>query len=171
MNSFTIGGIVIILENSDTWSQTYRSKNNGTDHPMGDGSTVRQSLAGHAGKLRTTISGEAFDPSPLAALDTTQSLVLKCAKPRVIQSASNVIVLPSERRSDDAPTGWAIVDGVKVASTFSDVTDDTYTVTVNGSATAYQVEYVPEITVLANYNESFDTTSGRHKWSLECVEE
>ncbi|MCP4342183.1 MAG: hypothetical protein GY799_25705 [Desulfobulbaceae bacterium] len=136
---------------------------------MGDGATVRQTLSGHVGKLRSTISGQGFIAAGISGLDYTQSMVLKCAKPRMISSATNVIDIPAARRADDAPVGFAIVDGEQVSTPLNIVTD-TATLTIVSGATAYQVEYVPEITVLAKLDEGFGTSGGRHTWSLTCVE-
>ena len=169
MNSFTIGGIEVTLRASASWNQQYRPKAIGTDHNMGDGGSVRQTLAGSVGKLRTVIEGNGFTPVGIAGLDYTSSMTLKCAEPRIVTGATTTIVIPANRRADDAPAGFAIVDGEQVSTPISIVTN-TVTLTAVSGATAYQVEYVPEITVLADLVEGFNTTSGIHTWTLTCTE-
>lgn len=170
MNSFTIGGVVVILDAAAKWDQQYRQKSTGVDHATGDGGTIRQALLGAVGKLRTTITGEGFTPIGLAGLDYTQPLVIKCAKPRIAADTDTTVTIPAARRTDDAPAGFAIVAGEQVSTTIISIVANVATLTAVGSATAYQVEYIPELTVYADLEEGFSTDTGRHTWTLNCVE-
>jgi hypothetical protein len=66
------------------------------------GAVLRQSWSG---KLRTEISGKGLVPPGLQALcSTTGTVTVSCAALRSVRSASNVITIPSARRTDLAIT-------------------------------------------------------------------
>jgi len=171
MNSFTLGGIAVPLHARLKFNQSYESKRVSTDHAMGDGSTERQTLAGTADKLRTTLSGFGWSPLGLNGLDYTGSLVLKCVEPLIITSASNVITIPAARRSDAGytPVGFAIVDDLQVSTTIN-IVDNIATLGTVSGATGYQAQYVPEITVYASFKESLASETASYNWSLTCEE-
>lgn len=175
MGSFELGGAVIPIESGyGTVKQTYAPKHTGTILLMGGGNSFKQSLAGAAGKLKTTLSSSSkWAPAPLSSLDYTGQLVLKCAAIREVYGASNVVTLTPKRRTDIGytPIGYGIVDNEMVSSPVS-VNVDEVTVTPVAGATAYVVAYFPEITVFATFDEDLDTGGGSANfgWSLTCEE-
>lgn len=124
------------------------------------------------GKLRATISGEGFCPPGLDGIDSATTYSVAFPKQREITSASNVITLPAARRSGGLydPVAFAIVDGMLVPTAVSVVTD-TATCTVVSGATAYRVDYYPQITAyLAPGIQQLDAEQRKHRWQL-VVEE
>jgi len=84
-----------------------------------------------------------------------------------VRSASNAIALPVNRRSDIAPVGYAIVNGKLVATDISDITDNIATLDTVSGASAYKVDYWPEITIVGgDFEESVDANTGVWSWSL-----
>lgn len=136
-----------------------------------DGSAVRK--VSYTGKLATVVSCTGWTPVGFDALDWDQPMLMKCAGPRCIQKASNVIELPLARRSESyfAPRGFAIVGGRAVASDVSLLGNDATVTTVAG-ASAYEVWYWPEITVLARpVRVSGQLDRAEYQWTLEAEEQ
>jgi hypothetical protein len=172
MNSFEIAGIVIIRNSALKFSQNYSSKRVGVDHQMGDSSTTRQTLLGTDEKIKTRIDGFGWQSPNLAGETFTQPVLLKCVKPRVVNSSTVAVTLPAARRTDTGytPTGYAIVAGEEVATTINDITANVATLIAVTGATSYHVQYVPEITVFATYVETYSSDDDTYTWSLDCVE-
>ncbi len=175
MASFEIGGIVVALEAGDgTVQQTYQPKREGNILEMGDGTSIKQSLIGTLGKLRTVLSVQtAWSPAAIANLDFSAEMPLKCAEQRSAADAVNVITITSKRRSDSPydVKGYGIVDGRLVSSPVA-INVDEVTVTPVPGATSYEVVYWPEINVFASFREGINSGAGStlFSWSLTCVE-
>lgn len=123
-------------------------------------------------KHRITISGTGPLPSSLLELDHTVSHTLKLATPVSINSLSNVIALPSARRSDVAVEGYAYtdVDGYLVETPVM-VTVDTATLTVVPGAVGYKAVYWPQFTVFVDPpGLSADRRGFDYQWTMNCEE-
>ena len=169
MNEFWLGGIKVIEHASLSFNQAYSSKRVSTDHQMGDGGTIRQTLIGTENKLRTQINGWGWMPLNLAGLDYSQPMLLKCFDPRIVAGASETITLPAARRSDAGytPIGYAMVGDEEILTTIDNITDDVATLVTMPGATSYHVQYVPEITVLATLTENYQSEPDRYYWTLD----
>jgi hypothetical protein len=133
---------------------------------MSDGTGVKQTA--WTGKILSRIRGKGWVPHGLHALDYSASMELSCIAQRSITSASNVIVIPAARRSDLAPTGFAVVADQLVSTSISIATNTATLGTVSGS-TFYCVYYYPKITVFAKLPTENNThTSAEYDWELVC---
>lgn len=119
-------------------------------------------------KIKTTLRAEGYSVLGWSQLSLGLSYVLKCAKPQEVQSASNIIAIPSSRRTDAGylPVGIAIVGSRRQFSPATLTGTDEYTVTTVSGATAYQVAYYPEITVIITEFKR----EGKFGWSLTAEE-
>lgn len=165
MKFFELGGVEIPLEANINFKQTYGDVQTKTIHRMISGKGEPQSTFS---KLKTTLTGEGYSVHGLDGLDydDPNGLTLKCAEPKSIGSASNIIILPAERRSDSGyePRGGAIVNNRIVWTGINSVSVNQYTVETHPNATSYIVLYYPEITVIANRPDSL----GGLRWRIEC---
>ena len=151
------------------YSQGYENFGGNTVHRMINGAGVKQS---NWNKIRTTLSGNGGVPLGFSALDYSASLTLKCGVTRSISKSTNVIVIPANRRTDAGylPTGFKLIDGFWVSADIS-VVSNTATVTLDANATAYMVQYFPQITVLMdNPSESYDWGDASSSWSITAEE-
>lgn len=163
-----LGGIPIYFPSGVSVNQSYQDIDGSTLHRMLDGAAIKQS---HWSKIGTSLNGEGFLPSGIDALDFGQPLVLKCAVARAIQSVTNVINLPPNRRSDVPVIVRAIKDTDYQQLTPSVVVGDVVTANVVTGAKAYIAYYWPEITVFANpIQEDVDRNGSNWSWSIECEE-
>ena len=167
MKFFELGGVPIPLEANIGFKQTYGDVQQKTIHRMMDGTAKPQ---GTFSKLKPTLTGSGYSVHGLDGLDydSPAGLVLKCAEPRSIGSASNIIIIPAARRSDAGyePIGIAIVNNRRVFTGIASVSVNQYTVETRAGATAYQVAYYPQLTVIAHRPES----SGGLSWRIEAEE-
>ena len=165
MKFFELGGVQIPLEANINFKQTYADVQKKIIHRMMDGTAKPQ---GTFSKLKTALSGSGYSGHGLDGLDYSGALTLKCAEPRSIGSASNVIIIPAERRSDAGyePMGVAIVNNRRVFTGIASVSGDQYTVETRAGATAYQVAYYPQLNVIAHRPES----NGGLSWRIEAEE-
>lgn len=165
MKFFKLGGVEIPLEANIGFKQTYSDVQKKTIHRMMDGTAAPQ---GTFSKLKTALTGSGYSVHGLDGLDYSAALTLKCAEPRSIGSASNVIVIPSERRSDAGyePMGIAIINNRRVFTGIASVSVNQYTVETRAGATAYQVAYYPQLEVIAHRPES----QGGLTWRIEAEE-
>jgi hypothetical protein len=143
MRTLIVGGIEIPLRASLTLTQTYEPQQAVTRLRMADGSLVQQ--ISWRDKLLTSIDGSGTIPAGLHLIDFTSPVVIKCVAERVVTSASNVIDIPSARRTDYPPEGRALLNG-KWQSTPVVMSVDEATLTIVTGATQYQCIYWPEIT-------------------------
>ena len=165
---FELDGVSVPIQANLDFDQKYERVEAATLLRMSDGTGVKQTA--WSGKIKTVLSGVGWVPAGLYGLDYSQSMLLKCAAARSIVSASNVITVPAERRSDTGfeVTGYAVVGGEYVESAVNVVTNTATVATVAG-ATHYGVNYYPEITVYASEPSTEGDLSGaNYTWSLEA---
>lgn len=164
-----LGGLVVPGVARYTFSQTYETFGGETLLRCASGRGIKQ--RGWI-KLRTQLDGEGWIPEGLTALDYTSQLNLKCVAPRGVMGVgiSNVITIPSARRSDIDPRGYGIVNGNRVFSTTT-MAGDVATVASVINATGYLVEYWPELTVYAKEPDTrFTEANKTYSWSLTAEE-
>lgn len=169
LTRFVLGGIEVPMRASLNMRQTYQELGGRAVVRKADGSAV---VMQRWTKLRTTLSGDGPLPPGLSSLDLSQPLTLKCAAERAITSASNVITVPAARRSDPGyePYGMAIINDLPVPTAIS-WSVNVATLTTVAGASAYQVRYFPELTVvipLGGFNEQLDEMSGTWSWSIDA---
>jgi len=162
-----LNGLVPPVEAMINFQQTYEQ--------LG-GSTLKRKVSGAGlslnnalnSKIKTTLRAEGYSVLGWSHLLLGTSYVLKCAKPQEVQSASNVITIPAARRTDTGytPVGIAIVGSRRVFSPATLGSPNEYTVTTVAGATAYQVAYYPEITVVITEFKR----EGKFGWSLTAEE-
>ena len=166
---FQLDGLIFPDVAKKDFNQTYEPLGGRTVHRMGDGTAaLQQSFS----KIKTVLTGQGWTPGGLDNLDYTQAMLLKCAAPRIQTSTSNIMTIPADRRSDGdfVPIGFAVVDGVQVETTIGIVVD-LATLGVVSGASSYQVQYYPEITVYAEFDESSDLSNANYNWTLTCEEQ
>lgn len=169
---FEIGGVQVLLRANFDFSQDYEPVGTYADRRRYDGSSLRLNSV-LPSKIKTTLRGRGWQPHGLDGIDYSQAVLMKCGAPKSIASASNVIILPAGRRSDVGyePYGYAVVNGERVSTGFDSVVTDTYTLTVVGGATAYELEYFPEIMVHASLNRTTgDVSKAEASWTINAEE-
>ena len=167
---FELGGISVPYEANYELRQFYQEIEAAEVLRFMDGSSEKQTS--FSGPLRTRIEATGDLPHALDGLDYSQQLLMKCAAPRVIGSASNVIALPGKRRADALfePYGYAVLNGERVDMPVN-LAGDIATVDFVAGATHYGVHYFPQITVWATPPESdIALTDGEFGWALEAEE-
>lgn len=170
---FELGGVSIPFSGNLVMQQSYTPLMGARWPPertMNGGAVRRVSFTG---KLGTVASCTGWTPAGFDGLDWSQPMLMKCAAPRCIQGAGNVIELPAGRRSESyfAPRGYAVVGGRAVASEINVVGNDATVTTVAG-ATAYEVWYWPQVTVIARpVRVSGQLDLAEYQWTLEAEEQ
>ncbi len=174
---FSLGGVMVPIESALDFVQTYEPLGGVARLRMMSGAAVQQ--VGWR-KLRTTLSGAGWWPSGLESLNYDDPLTLWCAAPRTILSASNVIALPTARRTDTGytPVGYArkyggstAVGGGELVPTPLSIIADVATLTAVSGATGYQIAYWPILTVLADPpSMEADLPGAAHRWTLTAEE-
>ena len=170
LRTIELGGVLVPIAASVELVQTYELFGGRSVLRMMSGAAVIQQ---HWSKLRTTINGGGLIPAGLSGLDYSQPLLLKCAAPRGVCSASNVIALPSSRRSDTGyePTGYAQLATGQQIKTPVAMGGDVATLTPVTGAIAYTCNYTPQMTVVCDGpRERFDVQSARPAWDLTAEE-
>lgn len=151
------------------YTQTYEKFGGRVTHRTLDGTGVKQQ---NWVKLKTTLSGNGAYPLGFAGLDFSGPLTVKCGAPRKVSSASNVIVIPADRRADAPylPYATKTVNGIALPAGVS-LGGNTATVTPDASASGYSVLYFPQITALADDpSESYDAIDDSSSWSITAEE-
>ncbi len=122
-------------------------------------------------KLQTTITGSGFYPAGLDAVDWLQPITVHCVQRQSIRSASNIIALPTARRTDSGytPDAGAIVGGELVPSPVS-ITDHVATITPVAAATGYLVQYFPILTIFADLETAEDIDGRVISWTINGEE-
>lgn len=165
MRNLVIGGLEIPVSASHTLNQSYEPIQAVNRVRMMDGTLIQQSS--WSGKLLTSIDGSGIIPVGLQSLDYSSAITIKCVAERAVTSASNVIDIPSARRSDYAPEGRALVGG-KWQSTPVAMAGDTATLTAVAGASQYQAIYWPELVCYCNPpSESRGARDSSYGWSLD----
>lgn len=155
---FELGGIQVAPQGALTFEQTYSVEESATVTRLAGGGAVKDTAWE---KLVITTTGTGRFPPGLAALDYAQPLLMRCAAPREVASASNVIVLPAARRTDAefVPQAFALLlaageDPLTGArwqpAAIDSLVGDTATIAPVAGALQYQVWYWPELTVFAS---------------------
>lgn len=161
------GNIVvpISLYEALSYSQSYENIGGHSQIRTLDGTGLKQR---NWGKIRTAVSGNGGIPIGLSGLDFSDSLVLKCGAPRLINSPSNVVVVPNERRIDAPylPYAYKRVEGALMPAEHL-LAGNTLTITIDPEADLYGAAYYPEIEVLMNNpSEGFDWGGNDTSWSF-----
>lgn len=166
MRNLIVGSITIPVQSLGPHSQTYSTQGGRTRLRMMDGSQVGQT---RWSKLSTTISSTGLAPAGLASIDPATAVSVSCLAPRSLSGSSNVIVLPSARRSDEAPRGYAIVNGSAVPTPLTIATNTATLTTVSG-ASGYRCDYWPMISAYCEFTESTSNGPAGFGWTLTCEE-
>lgn len=179
---FELGGIKVSPQGALSFSQSYSDEEGSSILRMMSGAAIKQSAWS---KLNVTTTGTGQYPPGLGALDYTQPLTMKCAQPREVTSASNVIALPAGRRTD---TGFTPIAFALLSPTGGDslldprwqpaelaLASNIATVTPVSGALQYQVWYWPQISVFAKLQpvdwSGQPAGSGHaYSWTLEARE-
>jgi len=168
MKTLVVGGIEIPLNASHTLGQTYAPIQSVARRRMMDGSLIQQTA--WSGKLSTNINGVGVMPAGLQMIDFSSTVTIKCVAERVVSSASNVIDIPSARRTDYAPEGRALLDGVWQSTPVVMATDQA-TLTVVVGATQYQAIYWPELICYCDPpTETRGARNADYGWSFSAEE-
>ena len=139
-----IGGLAVPVYGMTEISQRYERLTATSNVVMRDGSLKSRTV--WSGKWRTVISGRGLIPDGLAELDYDQPLTLSCVKHRGVLSASNVITVPAERRTDagSTPYGRARIGVDWVPTGITGPSGDDFTLATVSGAVEYQCVYFPE---------------------------
>lgn len=165
-----IDSLVVAVEALVRFDQFYQGQRGESFRRTADGTGYQRST--WKAKLGTEINAEGWAPSLFDTLVPGQTYTLKCAVPRTVAGATNLITVPPTRRSGTGydPYGYAVVDGKLVETGFDNITGDDFTLTPVAGAQSYQVNYFPQIVVAITRNESRKTTEGVYDWRLEAQE-
>ena len=171
MSFFEIDGITVPILSVVDFTQSYDDFGSSVIQRMMDGTGKKQT---NWTKIKTTLSGRGWVPAGLDGVDFSNpaGVLLKCAAAKMISSASNVAVLPADRRSDAGyeVRGYALVAGVRIDTTVG-ISTNTATLGAVAGATAYQFEYFPQIMVFAKLSSSgVDVTEANYSWRIEAEE-
>ena len=179
---FDLGGIKVSPQGALTFSQSYAAEESAQVTRLAGGGAIKDVSWS---KLSVTTTGTGRYPPGLDSLDYSQSMVMKCAQPREVTGASNVLTLPAARRTDVGfvPVAFALVtpsggdamldprwQPAEVA-----LAGDVATVTVASGALAYQAWYWPQITVfasppVADWSGQPAGSGHPYSWTLEARE-
>lgn len=163
-----LGGVAISVEETDSISQTYELIGGAASLRTLGGGLIRQR---NWRKLKTVVSvSEARFLPALQALDLDTTQVLKCVAPREIASAVSAITLPTARRADAAPYGFAMLATGFRVRTPGVLVGDVMTLQAVPGAVRYSVCYVPQLVVIAMLTERFDVRGAVAGWELTAEE-
>lgn len=166
----TIGGIPISVASSDAISQTYTPIGGVASLRTMGGGLIRQR---NWSKVQTQISvSDARLPPALQGLDWDAPHIIKCVQPRAISASSPIITVPSARRTDVAPYGFAMMpDGRDVPTPATLAGGGVVTLAEVVGAARYTVCYVPQMTMLiTEFTEHGDVHNARRSWDLTAEE-
>ena len=162
-----VSSVVMSFYEALGYTQTYERIGGRTTFRTLDGAAVKQQ---NWTRLKTNVSGNGGIPAGMSGLDYTLPITIKCGAPRAVNSSSNVITLPANRRTDVGytPYGYKRVDGFMVPASVSVVGN---IVTVDTGGDAYSVAYYPEIEVLMDDpSDGYDWGSNSASWSFTAEE-
>lgn len=164
-----INGIRLPMGAAGEITQTYSPLGGFSTMRLGAGAAVQQK---RWRKVATTLSASGHVPPGLDAIDWDAPVTLGCVQARAIQSASNVVTLPTVRRTDAAPYGFAVMDaGQHLLRTEVTVVGDVATLAPVSGAVAYVVHYYPLLTVVTDGpGLSFDAGTCVASWDLQAEE-
>jgi hypothetical protein len=165
--SLIIAGLTIPHLSILELQQEYGVVDSRAEHRMGDGALEVQE---NWSKRTTQLTGRGLMPAAFNSIDWNSDVIIQCIALEALQSASNVIGLPIERRDDTEVLGFALV-GNREVPTAVDVVDDEATLTVVSGADFYLVKYYPVMTCRARKpTRSLDFANASYGWSLEAQE-
>lgn len=169
MRVLTIGGVPISVESSDRIAQTYTAIGGGRPIRLMNGGLVMQR---NWRRLRTTIAvADARFLPALQGLDLDVPHVIRCLARRQLASATPAITLPTARRADIDPLGYAVLTTGFMARTASVLAGDVLTLTPVAGAVSYTATYVPELVALiTELEENLDVRSAKAGWQLVAEE-
>lgn len=169
--AFELGSVMVPLTAALDLQQQIGTIGGFSTLRMMNGGAIKQT---QWSRLSVSLSGSGWSPLGLQSLDYSVPLTLKCGLPRAIRSQSNVIALPTARRTDSGYDPFArahMADGREVETAVS-IAAHTATVTTVAGAIGYAVWYYPQLTVIANPpEETFDQTTGECAWSISAEEQ
>lgn len=149
MINIEIGGIIITDIAGYDIKQTYSSVDGGSSLLRSmNGTGIKQT---RWEKIKITTTGTGWIPPALQTLDTNAQQVMKCTAPMHSQSASNVITISADRRTDTGsePFGLAFVNGNWIDTPCA-MSVNQATLTAVAGATLYRACWYPEYTVYAD---------------------
>lgn len=162
-----IGGIPI-PPHAGISSQRYEPLGGSTLLRMASGAGKKRT---HWNKLKTTISGSGWLPLALQSLDFSSPIQIACIQPRSLGSpTSRVFALPSNRRTDVAPWGWALVghEWVEVSLVLQ---GDQATLSEVTGASLYQVNWLPLLTVyMEDPSSEMNLDGATYNWTIDAEE-
>lgn len=165
----TIGGIPISVASSDAITQTYA--------PIGGAASLRTMRGGlirqrNWKKLKTQISvSEARLPPALQSLDWDLPHLIQCVQPRSMSASAVVFTVPSARRTDVDPYGFAMMPNGLEVPTAANVYGHVVTLDEVMGAVRYTVCYVPSLTMLiTDFVERCDVHGAVFGWDLTAEE-
>lgn len=168
--AFVLGGVSVPWQAAMQLQQELRPIGGSSIRRMMNGRGVKQS---HWNKLQVLLSGEGLAALGLSQLDFTEQLTFKSGVERAIRSDSNVIAVPTLRRSDPGytPFGKAYFPKGNSVPTPVSIVSNVATLTVVSGAISYALFYYPEIPVVSEGpSEDFDESTGNSSWSLTLEE-
>jgi len=148
------------LEASEGLTQEIAQIKRGIARRLADKTLIYRSTG--AKKYRTRISGGGWVSSGLSDVDFEQEVVIRCIEPLPCHSATNEVTLPAGRRSDMTFPAHAVVDGLLVETTITQIVSNTATLESVSGASEYRVECYQELTVIgADFSESLNLETGK----------
>ena len=165
----TINSQPIHLLASTRLQQSYNRVGGGeTVLRLGNGAAVKQNVWR---KRTTTISAAGRMPPALEAIDWTASVTIGCVALVAIRSATTTITLPTARRTDVGPFGFAMLPGGSLVKTSIDVTAHVATLGAVAGALAYFAHYYPLLTCYSpGPDQRTDATGTAVGWDLFAEE-
>lgn len=162
-----IGGIPI-PSHAGIASQQYEPLGGSTLLRMANGAGKKRT---HWRKLKTTISGSGWLPLALQSLDFGAPIDIACIQARALSSpSSRVFALPTSRRADVQPWGWALVGREWVDAEIT-LSGDQATLSAVEGAQLYQVNWLPLLTVyMDDPTSQMSVDSATYDWTIEAEE-
>jgi len=167
--NFILNNIHIPIKAGLDFTQSYEAIGGTSILRMQSGRAVKQS---HYTKIRTELRGRGWVPTGLEGLNYSETMLLKCAAPRVVSSTSNIMTIPASRREDIGfeVKAFAIVGGELLAVEL-DLDSNIARIKETPGAVNYQVHYYPELMVFAEpIKVSANIYGAEFSWSLICEE-
>lgn len=165
LHNMIIGGVTIGFNAAHQINQTYETLGGRSLRRMMSGAGQLQT---HWSKLRTVISGAGRAPEGLDSLDYSTALTLSCMAPRSAWSATTAVTIPASTayRSDWAPHGYALVNGIMVPTAIS-IAGTTATCSAVSGASGYVVAWYPVLSCFFSPpSRTFNGRGGNTGWKL-----
>lgn len=168
MADLKINSITVSWPASDTLEQSYSTVGGISTRRTQTGQAVKQVAWT---KVATTLSGSGIIPPALQTVDWDSPVTVSCVAPLSVKTTGISATLPSARRSDIAPWAFAILtDGAAYPVSVS-MAGDVATVAAKSGAVAYEVNYLPELTVYSDGpNIRYDARGAAYSWEISAEE-